>query len=134
MSTKSKESAVSSTAAPCTATALVPPPSIQAAIANAIRQLPVPVNLQQITTQPTVQQPPVELPSFYNPKVVNAAKFAEQQQKRKLLWGAKKEEAVASNSSLWSSAKFTQDTDGVKASKFMRLMGIKDGKLELLID
>lgn len=29
------------------------------------------------------------LPSFYNPMSVNAAKLAEQQQKRKLLWSRK---------------------------------------------
>lgn len=31
----------------------------------------------------------VNLPSFYNPMSVNAAKLAEQQQKRKLLWSKK---------------------------------------------
>jgi hypothetical protein len=58
-----------------------------------------------------------------------ANKFAEQQQKRKLLWSGKKEEA-AKNSTAWTEkAKFSHDSDGLKASKFMRLMGIKDGKL-----
>lgn len=68
---------------------------------------------------------------YLNPKVVNANKFAEQQQKRKLIWSGKKAEAEAKNSSaLWTDAKFSQDNDGQKASKFMRLMGIKDGKYE----
>lgn len=65
----------------------------------------------------------VTLPSYYNPNVINPNKYAEQVQKRKLLWGNKKSEDTASK---WGSAKFAQDTDGKVASKFMRLMGIKD--------
>lgn len=73
------------------------------------------------------QEPKIELPAYYNPNVINVNKFAEQQQKRKLLWSAKKEE-TAKDAAKWGTAKFAQDTDGTKASKFMRLMGIKDGK------
>lgn len=74
-------------------------------------------------------EPKVELPAYYNPNVINVNKFAEQQQKRKLIWSGKKEEA-AKDSAKWGTAKFSQDNDGSKASKFMRLMGIKDGKNE----
>lgn len=77
----------------------------------------------------TVQQPQteskIELPAYYNPNVINLTKFAEQQKKRKLLWGNKKVEP-AKDAAKWGGA-FSQDTDGTKASKFMRLMGIKDG-------
>lgn len=84
-----------------------------------------------ISLATTLKLPPeqkIELPAYYNPNVINVNKFVEQQKKRKLLWSGKKEEPekVAAK---WGGAKFSQDTDGTKASKFMRLMGIKDGKL-----
>ncbi|XP_075158063.1 uncharacterized protein LOC142231335 [Haematobia irritans] len=65
----------------------------------------------------------VQLPSYYNPKVINPNKYAQQIQKRKLIWGAKKVEDSASK---WGHAQFSQDSDGKVASKFMRLMGIKN--------
>lgn len=65
----------------------------------------------------------VQLPSYYNPKVINPSKYAQQIQKRKLIWGAKKTEDAASK---WGHAQFSQDSDGKVASKFMRLMGIKN--------
>lgn len=64
----------------------------------------------------------VQLPSYYNPNVINPNKYVEQMQKRKLIWGAKKVEDSASK---WGHAQFSQDQDGKVASKFMRLMGIK---------
>ncbi|TMW44365.1 hypothetical protein DOY81_010554, partial [Sarcophaga bullata] len=64
----------------------------------------------------------VQLPSYYNPNVINPNKYVEQMQKRKLIWGAKKSEDSASK---WGHAQFSQDQDGKVASKFMRLMGIK---------
>lgn len=71
--------------------------------------------------------PAVELPSYYNPNVINVNKYAEQVQKRKLLWSGKKEEA-ATSANKWNNAKFSQDNDGKVNAKFMRLMGIKNGK------
>lgn len=65
----------------------------------------------------------VQLPSYYNPNVINPNKYVEQMQKRKLIWGAKKSEDSASK---WGHAQFSQDQDGKVASKFMRLMGIKN--------
>lgn len=79
-------------------------------------------------------EPKVELPAYYNPNVINVNKFAEQQKKRKMLWSGKKDEPA--DAAKWGGAKFSQDSDGTKASKFMRLMGIKDGELiniELMI-
>lgn len=83
----------------------------------------------------------VTIPSYYNPGIVNPAKYAEQVQKRKLLWGNKKIETPKpnnaandteskANSSIpnnWENAKFSDDK---VASKFMRLMGIKDVQLK----
>ncbi|XP_026472365.1 arginine/serine-rich coiled-coil protein 2 isoform X2 [Ctenocephalides felis] len=92
----------------------------------------------------------LELPKYYNPGVMNPAKYAQQMQKRKLLWGNKgsndtKSEELRTRSSetnpacnsssastsagapaKWTNTRFAQDADGKVASKFMRLMGIKD--------
>lgn len=72
----------------------------------------------------------VPLPSYYNPGVVNPVRYADQVQKRKLLWSHKTPESkdVSSNISKWEQAKFSQDKDGKMASKFLRLMGVKDGQ------
>lgn len=81
----------------------------------------------------------IELPSYYNPVAVNPNKYAEQIQKRKLLWGNKQnndvvkqiEEAkppvITTNktATIWQSTKFG-DQDGKVTAKFKRLMGIKD--------
>lgn len=71
----------------------------------------------------------VPLPSYYNPGVINPVRYADQVQKRKLLWGSKTAESkdVSTNISKWEQAKFSQDKDGKVASKFLRLMGVKDG-------
>lgn len=69
------------------------------------------------------QSSAVQLPKYYNPGIINANRYAEQQQKRKLLWGSKKSEDSANK---WGNAHFSQDSDGKVASKFMRLMGIKN--------
>lgn len=69
----------------------------------------------------------VAIPAYYNPNAINVTKYAEQIQKRKLLWSGKKAEPAPATST-WNKATFSQDTDGKVASKFMRLMGIKDGQ------
>lgn len=69
------------------------------------------------------------LPSYYNPGAINVAKYTDQIQKRKLIWGSKKPENVDQAAAKWQqTAKFSQDQDGKMASKFMRLMGIKKGQ------
>ncbi|CRK97828.1 CLUMA_CG011204, isoform A [Clunio marinus] len=82
------------------------------------------ISLVPAVQQPQPTAPSVELPAYYNPNVINVNKFAEQQKKRKLIWSGKKDEPV--DATKWGAAKFSQDEDGTKASKFMRLMGIKD--------
>ncbi|XP_067015170.1 arginine/serine-rich coiled-coil protein 2 isoform X2 [Anabrus simplex] len=79
----------------------------------------------------------IELPKYYNPAAMNPARYAEQMQKRKLLWGNKstktetatvdtsKPAAPASNNK-WEGTTFAQDQDGRMTAKFKRLMGIKD--------
>lgn len=67
---------------------------------------------------------PITLPNYYNSNVINPNKYAEQMQKRKLLWGSKKTDE--STVCKWEKAQFSEDTDGKVASKFLRLMGIKN--------
>lgn len=89
----------------------------------------------------------IALPSYYNPMAVNPSKYAEQMQKRKLLWSGvqkkqannaseKKEEGGNINTAgngtanrsfnVWQGATFSQDQDGKLTAKFKRLMGIKN--------
>lgn len=88
----------------------------------------------------------IELPSYYNPVAVNPNKYAEQIQKRKLLWGNKQtndvvrqvevsKPAVAATNktaTIWQSTKFG-DQDGKVTAKFKRLMGIKDNEKSNII-
>nr|CAG4643655.1 EOG090X0LFN [Ilyocryptus agilis] len=68
----------------------------------------------------------VNLPTYYNPAAVNVSKYAEQVQKRKLLWANKEKEVpVTSTAKIWEATSFTQDQDGKMTAKFKRLMGIK---------
>ncbi|XP_067934618.1 arginine/serine-rich coiled-coil protein 2-like isoform X3 [Watersipora subatra] len=60
----------------------------------------------------------VEVPKFYNPAAINPLKFAEQQQKRKLLW------SKAAENKEQSLQKF-QGTEVVADEKYRKLMGIK---------
>uniref|UniRef100_A0A1A9X5B3 SMAP domain-containing protein n=1 Tax=Glossina brevipalpis TaxID=37001 RepID=A0A1A9X5B3_9MUSC len=89
---------------------------------NTTSVMPV-INTSLTSTNAAATTTTVQLPSYYNPNVINPNKYAQQMQKRKLLWGAKKTEDSASK---WGNAQFSQDTDGKVASKFMRLMGIKN--------
>ncbi|XP_076367274.1 uncharacterized protein LOC143255457 [Tachypleus tridentatus] len=69
----------------------------------------------------------ISLPKYYNPAAVNPLKYAEQQQKRKLLWQANKEKDKApASSAVWEKLSFSQDQDGKMTAKFRKLMGIKE--------
>ncbi|CAH1232382.1 RSRC2 [Branchiostoma lanceolatum] len=65
----------------------------------------------------------IQVPSYYNPTAVNPMKYAEQMQKRKLLWAGKKEkkEGDAPAGTVWDKTKFH---DEATQAKFRRLMGI----------
>lgn len=68
----------------------------------------------------------VTLPKYYNPAAVNPLKYAEQMQKRKLLWqSAQKKEVTTPSMNNWEHTTFAQDQDGKMAAKFKKLMGIK---------
>lgn len=68
----------------------------------------------------------VEVPKYYNPAAVNPLKYAEQFQKRKLLWSKKTEEKEKNDQieTQWKSA-FIAEDGGKTASKFRKLMGMK---------
>lgn len=76
-----------------------------------------------VESKPVVSLKQPELPTYYNPSIINATKYTAQIQKRKLLWGNK---STDQTSNKWNSAKFSQDTDGKVQSKFLRLMGVKN--------
>lgn len=71
----------------------------------------------------------VEVPKYYNPAAVNPIKYAEQVQKRKLLWSKKTEEKDKNEQmeTQWKSA-FVSTDDSKTASKFRKLMGMKEGE------
>lgn len=64
--------------------------------------------------------------SNFTSSVLTNAKYTEQMQKKKLIWGAKKATPEVSTNNKWEAAKFSQDSDGKMASKFLRLMGMKN--------
>lgn len=91
------------------------------------------------------------LTNFTTPSILASARYTEQMQKRKLLWGNKKTPAASSaatdpattaaavaptaaaaaaaaplTNNKWEETRFSQDTDGKVATKFLRLMGMKD--------
>lgn len=101
----------------------------------------------------------IALPKYYNPAAVNPMKYAEQMQKRRLLWHSNKDklqqeqqqqqpvaEPVAaaattttttttsaekpSSTNNWESTTFAQDSDGKMTAKFRKLMGIKEPSAE----
>lgn len=69
----------------------------------------------------------VNLTNFTSSVLTNA-KYTEQMQKKKLIWGSKKAATtnIDTTNNKWESAKFSQDQDGKVASKFLRLMGMKN--------
>lgn len=70
----------------------------------------------------------INLSNFTSPVLVNA-RYTEQMQKKKLIWGSKKDNGTTvdktTTNNKWETARFSQDTDGKVASKFLRLMGMK---------
>lgn len=74
---------------------------------------------------------PGQSSGFYNAGGGPASRITEQIQKRRLLWGAKKETPpvgeteTAGTSKNWEAATFKGDNDGRMTEKFKRLMGIK---------
>lgn len=81
-----------------------------------------------ITTSTTKQIEPVIVPPNIISPLLVSARYTEQMQKRKLLWGNKKVEGEPqqTTNNKWEQTKFSQDSDGKMASKFLRLMGMKD--------
>ncbi|XP_060063657.1 arginine/serine-rich coiled-coil protein 2-like isoform X2 [Ylistrum balloti] len=99
----------------------------------------------------------VTVPKYYNPAAVNPLKYAEQVQKRKLLWSKNKDSkdskdetttltttagtttagtttaaetmaAASHKGNEWQKTSFASDQDGKMAAKFRKLMGMKEGE------
>nr|KAG5704691.1 hypothetical protein BaRGS_025333 [Batillaria attramentaria] len=66
----------------------------------------------------------VEVPKYYNPAAVNPLKYAEQVQKRKLLWSKAKDKKETN--SQWNAQAVVVDGDSKTQAKFKKLMGIKE--------
>ncbi|XP_005093700.1 arginine/serine-rich coiled-coil protein 2 isoform X2 [Aplysia californica] len=64
----------------------------------------------------------VEIPKYYNPAAINPMKYAEQVQKRKLLWSKNKDKEVVSQ---WHATTLSSDHDDKSKEKFRKLMGIR---------
>lgn len=87
--------------------------------------------------EPTETNLSINLSNFTSPVLVNP-RYTEQMQKKKLIWGSKKVQSQQNNGSSnialpvtnnkWEKAKFSQDSDGKVASKFLRLMGVKNAE------
>lgn len=67
----------------------------------------------------------IALPKYYNPAAVNPLKYAEQVQKRKLLWQTTEKVEEQPKNTVWDKLTFAQDQDGKLTAKFRKLMGIK---------
>lgn len=68
----------------------------------------------------------ITVPKYYNPAAVNPMKYAEQVQKRKLLWSKSKDKKESDNQ--WHAQALVADGDSKTTAKFRKLMGIKDGE------
>ena len=64
----------------------------------------------------------IQMPKYYNPSALNPVKYAEQMQKRKLLW-SKAKEGKTENETLWKST--ASALDNSSSNKFQKLMGLK---------
>lgn len=67
----------------------------------------------------------IAVPKYYNPAAVNPLKYAEQVQKRKLLWSKAKDHKEDKEKEWKTSASLASDPDGKTTAKFCKLMGIK---------
>ncbi|VDL86202.1 unnamed protein product [Schistocephalus solidus] len=82
--------------------------------------------LAQAKAQAEAAAVAANIPKFYNPLSVNAAKLAEQQQKRKLLWSKKTADTKEDEkSTMWKTTSMVAGKgDSAAAAKFCKLMGI----------
>lgn len=114
--------------------------AIAAATAAAAAAAAVAANVVASTSATSGDGDSINMANFTAPILISP-RYTEQMQKRKLLWSSKKSVAGSSvtrdaekpvapvtTTNKWEQTKFSQDTDGKVASKFLRLMGIKDAK------
>lgn len=115
---------------------LLPTPAAPPSIACTTTATMMPATTEKPNTEPestTETNLSINLSNFTSPVLVNP-RYTEQMQKKKLIWGSKKTDANNASSvtvlpvtnNKWEDAKFSQDNDGKVASKFLRLMGVKN--------
>ncbi|XP_037039801.1 arginine/serine-rich coiled-coil protein 2-like isoform X2 [Bradysia coprophila] len=99
-------------------------PQMPLVTASVTKQItPAPTTTTTATTTIVAATAP---PNLISP-LLASARYTEQMQKRKLLWGNKKVEGEQqTTNNRWEQTKFSQDSDGKMATKFLRLMGMKD--------
>lgn len=90
-------------------------------------ELPLALAASSDETKAEIDNLTLNMSNFTSPVLTNA-RYTEQMQKKKLIWGAKKTTAgpETTTNNKWEAAKFSQDSDGKVASKFLRLMGMKN--------
>ncbi|XP_077551901.1 uncharacterized protein LOC144166175 isoform X2 [Haemaphysalis longicornis] len=133
---------VASSVTPMSVASAMPPAGVSAALAAAraaaIRSGLMPVEALSAPPPLTITG---ALPSYYNPTQVNALKYSEQMQKRKLLWKKPQAEGTGSTppeapadkqqqpsstcAKVWERMTFAEDQDGKVTAKFRKLMGIR---------
>lgn len=72
----------------------------------------------------------IAVPKYYNPAAVNPLKYAEQVQKRKLLWSKAKDHKEDKEKEWKTSAALASNSDDKTKAKFCKLMGMKGGEEE----
>lgn len=74
-----------------------PPAAVLASVAAVMASIKAQQPSESVLNRISIQQPnslqPTDIPKYYNAKMVNAAKLAQQAEKRKLLWGDNKSSA-----------------------------------------
>jgi len=81
--------------------------------------------MQKVKSKAAQDARNINLPSYLNPAMINVQQFKVQQEKRKLLWSAKKKEekTAGTASAVWGQQTFN---DEATDAKFKQLMGIKN--------
>ncbi|KAH9422013.1 Small acidic protein [Dermatophagoides pteronyssinus] len=113
-----------------------PPAAVLASVAAVMASIKAQQPSESVLNRISIQQPnslqPTDIPKYYNAKMVNAAKLAQQAEKRKLLWGDNKSSAnekvkpsSTTSANVWTNLKFQGEHGMAMTEKFRKLMGIK---------
>ncbi|XP_075591975.1 uncharacterized protein LOC124496884 isoform X2 [Dermatophagoides farinae] len=112
------------------------PPAVLASVAAVVATMKAQQSSEsvfnRISPHQTIPSQLTDIPKYYNAKMVNAAKLAQQAEKRKLLWGDNKGSAsdkvktsATTSANVWTNLKFQGEHGQAMTEKFRKLMGIK---------